>query len=51
MKIWRLNNHNPDKYIDTGEFNKYFINIADIFKVRLTQANLKIKKSFNAKLS
>ena len=42
-----LNNHNHDKYIDTPEFNKL---AADVFNVRLAQANLITKTDFDAKL-
>ena len=42
----KLNNHNHDKYIDTSEFNKL---TADVFNVRLAQANLMTKTDFNAK--
>ena len=41
------NNHNHDKYIDIPEFNKL---AADVFNVRLAQANLITKTDFNAKL-
>ena len=44
----KLNNHNHDKYIDTPEFNKL---AADIFNVRIAQANLVIKTDFDSKLS
>ena len=33
----KLTNHNPDKYIDTSEFNKL---TADVFNARIAQANL-----------
>ena len=42
-----LNNHNHDKYIDTSGFNKL---AADVFNVRLAQANLVTKTDFDAKL-
>ena len=42
------NNHNHDKYIDIPEFNKL---AADVFNVRLAQANLITKTDFDAKLS
>ena len=44
----KLNNHNHDKYTDTQEFNKL---AADVFNVRITQANLITKTDFDAKLS
>ena len=44
----KLNNHNHDKYIDTLDFNKL---AADIFNVRLAQANLITKTEFDAKRS
>ena len=44
----KLNNHNHDKYTDTQEFNKL---AADVFNVRITQANLITKSDFDAKLS
>ena len=47
MKI-KLNNHNHDKYIDTSDFNKL---AADVFNMRLAQANLITKTDFDAKLS
>ena len=34
----KLTDHNHDKYIDTSEFNKL---AADVFSVRIAQANLK----------
>ena len=37
----KLNYHNHDEYIDTAEFNKL---AADVFKARLAQANLIIKR-------
>ena len=43
-----LNNHNHDKYIDTPVFNKL---AADVFNVRLAQANLITKTDFDVKLS
>ena len=43
-----LNNHNHDKYIDTSEFNNLAV---DVFNARIAQANLVIKKEFDAKLS
>ena len=44
----KLNNRNHDKYIDTQEFNAC---AADVFNVRLAQANLVRKTDFDAKLS
>ena len=44
----KLNNYNHDKYIDTSEFNKL---AADVFNVRLAQANLIAKIDFDVKLS
>ena len=44
----KLNNHNHDKYLDTSEFNEL---AADVFNVRLAQANLITKTGFDAKLS
>ena len=44
----KLNNHNHDKYIDTSDFNKL---AADVFNMRLAQANLITKTDFDAKLS
>ena len=44
----KLNNYNHDKYIDASEFNKL---AADVFNVRLAQANLITKTDFDAKLS
>ena len=44
----KLNNHDHDKYIDTSEFNEL---AADVFNVRLAQANLITKTGFDAKLS
>ena len=44
----KLNNHNHDKYITIPEFNTL---AADVFNVRLTQANLITKTDFDAKLS
>ena len=46
MKI-KLNNHNHDKYVATSEFNTL---AADVFNVRLAQANLITKTDFDAKL-
>ena len=43
----KLKNHNPDKYIDTSEFNKL---VPDVFNARLAQANLITKTDFEAKL-
>ena len=43
-----LTDHNYDKYITTPEFNTL---AADIFNVRLVQANLTTKSDFDAKLS
>ena len=42
-----LNNHNHDKYITTSEFDTL---AADVFNVRLAQANLITKTDFDAKL-
>ena len=39
----KLTNHNHDKYIDTQEFNKL---TADVFNVRIAQANLMTKQSW-----
>ena len=44
----KVNVHNHDKYIDTPEFNEL---AADVFNVRLVQANLITKTEFVAKLS
>ena len=44
----KLNNHNHDNYTDTPEFNKL---AADVFNVRLAEANLIRKTDFDAKLS
>ena len=44
----KLTDHNHDKYITTPEFNTL---AADVFNVRLAQANLITKTDFNAKLS
>ena len=44
----KINNHNHDKYITTPEFDTL---AADIFNVRLAQANLITKTDFDAKLS
>ena len=49
----KLTNHNHDKYsikimTDTPKFNKL---AADVFNVRLAQANLITKTDFEAKLS
>ena len=44
----KLNNHNHDKYITTQEFNTL---AADVFNVRLAQANLITKTDFDAILS
>ena len=44
----KLNNHNHDKHIDTPDFNKL---AADVFNMRLGQANLITKTDFDAKLS
>ena len=44
----KLNNHNHDKYITTLEFNTL---AADVFILRLAQANLITKADFDAKLS
>ena len=43
-----LNNHNHDKYITTSEFDTL---AADVFNVRLAQANLITKTEFDAKFS
>ena len=43
-----LTDHSNDKYITTLEFNTL---VADVFNVRLAQANLISKTAFNAKLS
>ena len=43
----KLNNHNHDQYIDTQEFNKL---AADVFNLRLAQANLITETDFDAKL-
>ena len=43
-----LNNHNHDKYVATSEFNTFD---ANVFIVRLAQANLVAKSDFDAKLS
>ena len=43
----KLNDNNHDKYITTPEFNT---SAADVFNVRLAQANLITKTDFNAKL-
>ena len=44
----KLTDHNHDKYITTPEFNTL---AADVFNVRLAQANLITKTYFDAKLS
>ena len=44
----KLTNHNHDKYVATSEFNTL---AADVFYVRLAQANLITKTDFDAKLS
>ena len=44
----KLNNHNHDKYVATSEFNTL---AANVFNVRLAQANLITKTDFDAKLS
>ena len=44
----KLNNHNHDKYINTQEFNK---SAADVFNVRIAQANLITKTDFDSELS
>ena len=44
----KLNNHNHDKYNTTPEFNTL---VANVFNVRLAQANLITKTDFDAKLS
>ena len=43
-----LNNHNPDKYVVTSEFNTLATNV---FNAKLAQANLITKTDFDAKLS
>ena len=43
----KLNNHNHDQYIDTQEFNKL---AADVFNVRIAQANLITKTDVDNKL-
>ena len=43
----KLTDHNHDKYIDTPELNKL---AADVFNVRLAQANLITKTDFGSKL-
>ena len=44
----KLTDHNHDQYIYTSDFNKL---AADVFNVRLAQADLMLKTDFNAKLS
>ena len=44
----KLDNHNHDKHVATPEFNT---SAADVFNVRLAQANLITKMDFDAKLS
>ena len=44
----KLTDHNHGKYITTPEFNKL---AADVFNVRLAQANLIAKSDFDSKLS
>ena len=44
----KLTDHNHDKYITTPEFNTL---TADVFNVRLAQADLLTKLDFDAKLS
>ena len=44
----KLNNHNHDKYITTPEFNSL---AADVFNVRLSQANLVAKTNFDNTVS
>ena len=44
----KLNNHNHDRYATTPEFNTV---AADVFNVRLAQANLVAKTELNAKMS
>ena len=44
----KFNSHNHDKYVATSEFNTL---AADVFNVRLAQANLITKTDFDAKLS
>ena len=43
----KLTDHNHDKNINISEFNK----LADVFNVRIVQANLITKTDFDAKLS
>ena len=44
----KLTDHNHGKYITTPEFNKL---AADVFNMRLAQANLIAKSDFDSKLS
>ena len=44
----KITDHNHEKYITTPEFNTL---AADVFNVRLAQANLITKTDFDAKLS
>ena len=44
----KLTNHIHDKYIDTLEINKL---TADVFNVRIAQANLITKTEFDSRLS
>ena len=44
----KFTNHNHDKYIDTQEFNKL---TADVFNVRIAQANLITKTELDSRLS
>ena len=48
LLTYKLNNHNHDKYIDTSKFNKL---TANVFNMRLAQANLIAKTDFDTKLS
>ena len=43
-----INNHNPEKYVATSEFNTL---AANVFNTRLAQATLITKTDFDAKLS
>ena len=44
----KITNHKRDEYITTPEFNKL---AADVFNVRIAQANLITKTDFDARLS
>ena len=44
----KLNDHNPEKYIDTSEFNKL---AGDVFNARIAHVNLMTKTDFDTKLS